>query len=259
MQERFSDTDIREALRRHYAALPSLSDDFNDKLFAALNRKKRQRKMRRLIIWPSIAAAATVALLLTLLPASEPQHNAVIAQMQPEAVNQSPVAAHPDDSAEPAPVAVPHEAGKSDNDAHVMDIPVESKNIVNNKVNQQGNNGSSSLQGGELPAVAESPEGDESPTVDLQETNSGTLSDNTQLLLASNSNGDHATEELEEEIPVYSEADLPITNMENYLYSKDELKKIEQLRKERLIADIKSTVERARYRLEEIEKSFAQN
>ncbi|MDO4951181.1 MAG: hypothetical protein Q4E49_03885, partial [Bacteroidales bacterium] len=102
--------------------------------------------------------------------------------------------------------------------------------------------------------------GDESPTVDLQETNSGTLSDNTQLLLASNSNEDHATEEQEEEeMPVYSEADLPITNMENYLYSKDELKKIEQLRKERLIADIKSTVERARYRLEEIEKSFAQN
>ena len=112
MQEKFSDTDIREALRRHFAAMPPLSDDFNDKLFAALNRKKRQRKMRRLIIWPSIAAAATVALLLTLLPASEPQHNAVIAQMQPEAVNQSPVAAHPEDSAEPAPVAVPHKVEK---------------------------------------------------------------------------------------------------------------------------------------------------
>ncbi len=112
MQEKFSDTDIREALRRHFAAMPPLSDDFNDKLFAALNRKKRQRKMRRLIIWPSIAAAATVALLLTLLPASEPQHNAVIAQVQPKVVNQSPVAAHPEGSVEPAPVAVPHKVEK---------------------------------------------------------------------------------------------------------------------------------------------------
>ena len=110
MQEKFSDTDIREALRRHFAAMPPLSDDFNDKLFAALNRKKRQRKMRRLIIWPSIAAAATVALLLTLLPASEPQHNAVIAQVQPEVANQSPKAAQPETSEEPAPVAIPHKA-----------------------------------------------------------------------------------------------------------------------------------------------------
>lgn len=112
MQEKFSDTDIREALRRHFAAMPPLSDDFNDKLFAALNRKKRQRKMRRLIIWPSIAAAATVALLLTLLPVSEPQHNAVIAQVQPKVVNQSPVAAHPEDSVEPAPVVVSHKVEK---------------------------------------------------------------------------------------------------------------------------------------------------
>lgn len=82
MQEKFSDTDIREALRRHFAAMPPLSDDFNDKLFAALNRKKRQRKMRRLIIWPSIAAAATVALLLTLLPASEPQDRPQLAKVQ---------------------------------------------------------------------------------------------------------------------------------------------------------------------------------
>ena len=49
-------------------------------------------------------------LLLTLLPASEPQHNAVIAQVQPKVVNQSPVAAHPEESVEPAPVAIPHKA-----------------------------------------------------------------------------------------------------------------------------------------------------
>lgn len=82
MQEKFSDTDIREALRRHFAAMPPLSDDFNDKLFAALNRKKRQRKVRCLIIWPSIAAAATVALLLTLFPTSEPQDRPQLAKVQ---------------------------------------------------------------------------------------------------------------------------------------------------------------------------------
>ena len=142
-----------------------------------------------------------------------------------------------------------------------MDIPVESKNMVNNnnKVNQKGNNGSSSLQGGELPAVAESPEGDESPTVDLQETNSGTLSADTQLLLASNSNEDHATEEQEEEMPVYSEADLPIIDMDNYLLTQEEEHKIENLYKQRLIAEITNTVAASRNKLKQIEMAFAQN
>lgn len=249
----FTENDIRNVLQRKYSKMPPLSQDFSQRLFEAWEQQCRRRKAIRLYSFMGIAAAAaTVVLLLTVNIGNPANSNMVAHHTTLEALVES----------KPQPVIVSQgtTTGKSDNDAHVMDIPVESKNIVNNKVNQQGNNGSSSLQGGELPAVAESPEGDESPTVDLQETNSGTLSDNTQLLLASNSNEDHATEEQEEEeMPVYSEADLPITNMENYLYSKDELKKIEQLRKERLIADIKSTVERARYRLEEIEKSFAQN
>ena len=248
----FTENDIRNVLQRKYSKMPPLSQDFSQRLFEAWEQQCRRRKAIRLYSFMGIAAAAaTVVLLLTVNIGNPANSNMVAHHTTLEALVEG----------KPQPVIVSQgtTTGKSDNDAHVMDSPVESKNIVNNKVNQQGNNGSSSLQGGELPAVAESPEGDESPTVDLQETNSGTLSDNTQLLLASNSNEDHATEEQEEEMPVYSEADLPITNMENYLYSKDELKKIEQLRKERLIADIKSTVERARYRLEEIEKSFAQN
>ena len=248
----FTENDIRNVLQRKYSKMPPLSQDFSQRLFEAWEQQCRRRKAIRLYSFMGIAAAAaTVVLLLTVNIGNPANSNMVAHHTTLEALVEG----------KPQPVIVSQgtTTGKSDNDAHVMDIPAESKNIVNNKVNQQGNNGSSSLQGGELPAVAESPEGDESPTVDLQETNSGTLSDNTQLLLASNSNEDHATEEQEEEMPVYSEADLPITNMENYLYSKDELKKIEQLRKERLIADIKSTVERARYRLEEIEKSFAQN
>ncbi len=245
----FTENDIRNVLQRKYSKMPPLSQDFSQRLFEAWEQQCRRRKAIRLYSFMGIAAAAaTVVLLLTVNIGNPANSNMVAHHTTLEALVEG----------KPQPVIVSQgtTTGKSDNDAHVMDIPVESKNIVNNKVNQQGNNGSSSLQGGELPAVAESPEGDESPTVDLQETNSGTLSDNTQLLLASNSNEDHATEEQEEEMPVYSEADLPITNMENYLYSKDELKKIEQLRKERLIADIKSTVERARYRLEEFEKSF---
>ena len=248
----FTENDIRNVLQRKYSKMPPLSQDFSQRLFEAWEQQCRRRKAIRLYSFMGIAAAAaTVVLLLTVNIGNPANSNMVAHHTTLEALVEG----------KPQPVIVSQgtTTGKSDNDAHVMDSPVESKNIVNNKVNQQGNNGSSSLQGGELPAVAESPEGDESPTVDLHETNSGTLSDNTQLLLASNSNEDHATEEQEEEMPVYSEADLPITNMENYLYSKDELKKIEQLRKERLIADIKSTVERARYRLEEIEKSFAQN
>ena len=248
----FTENDIRNVLQRKYSKMPPLSQDFSQRLFEAWEQQCRRRKAIRLYSFMGIAAAAaTVVLLLTVNIGNPANSNMVAHHTTLEALVEG----------KPQPVIVSQgtTTGKSDNDAHVIDIPVESKNIVNNnnKVNQKGNNGSSSLQGGELPAVAESPEGDESPTVDLQESNSGTLSADTQLLLASNSNEDHATEEQEEEMPVYSEADLPIINMENYLYSKDELKKIEQLRKERLIADIKSTVERARYRLEEIEKSFA--
>lgn len=117
----FKDSAIREMLRRRHAAVPPLSDDFEEKLFSAYEQRKKEQlaltshtrvphSRRHLILWPSIAAAATVALLLTLLPASEPQHNAVIAQVQPEVANQSPKAAQPETSEEPAPVAIPHKA-----------------------------------------------------------------------------------------------------------------------------------------------------
>ena len=238
----FTENDIRNVLQRKYSKMPPLSQDFSQRLFEAWEQQCRRRKAIRLYSFMGIAAAAATVVLLLTVNIGNPANNNMVA-------HHTTLEALVEDKPQPVIVSQGTTTGKSDNDAHVMDIPVESKNIVNNnnKVNQKGNNGNSSLQGGEL------------PTVDLQESNSGTLSADTQLLLASNSNEDHATEEQEEEMPVYSEADLPIINMENYLYSKDELKKIEQLRKERLIADIKSTVERARYRLEEIEKSFALN
>lgn len=248
----FTENDIRNVLQRKYSKMPPLSQDFSQRLFEAWEQQCRRRKAIRLYSFMGIAAAAaTVVLLLTVNIGNPANSNMVAHHTTLEALVEG----------KPQPVIVSQgtTTGKSDNDAHVMDIPVESKNIVNNMVNQKGNNGSSSLQGGELPAVAESPEGDESPTVDLQETNSGTLSADTQLLLASNSNEDHATEELEEEMPVYSEADLPIINMDNFLLTQKEEHKIENLYKQRLIAEITNTVAASRNKLKQIEMAFAQN
>lgn len=248
----FTENDIRNVLQRKYSKMPPLSQDFSQRLFEAWEQQCRRRKAIRLYSFMGIAAAAaTVVLLLTVNIGNPANSNMVAHHTTLEALVEG----------KPQPVIVSQgtTTGKSDNDAHVMDIPVESKNIVNNKVNQQGKNGSSSLQGGELPAVAESPEGDESPTVDLQETNSGTLSADTQLLLASNSNEDHATEEQEEEMPVYSEADLPIIDMDNYLLTQEEEHKIENLYKQRLIAEITNTVAASRNKLKQIEMAFAQN
>ena len=173
----FTENDIRNVLQRKYSKMPPLSQDFSQRLFEAWEQQCRRRKAIRLYSFMGIAAAAaTVVLLLTVNIGNPANSNMVAHHTTLEALVEG----------KPQPVIVSQgtTTGKSDNDAHVMDIPVESKNIVNNKVNQQGNNGSSSLQGGELPAVAESPEGDESPTVDLQETNSGTLSDNTQRTIS---------------------------------------------------------------------------
>lgn len=248
----FTENDIRNVLQRKYSKMPPLSQDFSQRLFEAWEQQCRRRKAIRLYSFMGIAAAAaTVVLLLTVNIGNPANSNMVAHHTTLEALVEG----------KPQPVIVSQgtTTGKSDNDAHVMDIPVESKNMVNNIVNKKGNNGSSSLQGGELPAVAESPEGDESPTVDLQESNSGTLSADTQLLLASNSNEDHTTEELEEEMPVYNEADLPIINMDNYLLTQKEEHKIENLYKQRLIAEITNTVSASRNKLKQIEMAFAQN
>ena len=83
----FKDPAIREMLRRKHAAVPPLSDNFEEKLFAAYEQRKKEQlaltshtrvphSRRHLILWPSIAAAATVALLLTFrmfLPLPEPE------------------------------------------------------------------------------------------------------------------------------------------------------------------------------------------
>lgn len=67
MREEFKDSNIREALRRRHAALPPLPEDFDDRLFAALERKGKRRSIRRMILWPSVAAAAAAVVLLLAL------------------------------------------------------------------------------------------------------------------------------------------------------------------------------------------------
>lgn len=85
----FKDSAIREMLRRRHAAVPPLSDDFEEKLFAAYEQRKRlqkRRNVRRLILWPSIAAAATVALLLTLCFIRQPVNESQMAQLPTSSV-----------------------------------------------------------------------------------------------------------------------------------------------------------------------------
>ena len=84
----FKDPAIREMLRRRHAAVPPLSDSFEEKLFAAYERQQRQHKMRRLIIWPSIATAAAAAVLLLMLHfAKQPVSTTQLAKTQPPSVN----------------------------------------------------------------------------------------------------------------------------------------------------------------------------
>ena len=64
----FKDQNIREALRRIQATLPPPSEDFDERVLAAYANQQLQRRRsrtRRLIFWPSIAAAAVGVLLLT--------------------------------------------------------------------------------------------------------------------------------------------------------------------------------------------------
>lgn len=58
----FKDTDLREALRRIYSDPPQLPADFAQQLHEAALKQQRSRRVRRLIFWPSIAAAACIAI-----------------------------------------------------------------------------------------------------------------------------------------------------------------------------------------------------
>ena len=65
-EKQFTEEEIREVLQRRYSSMPALSGDFCERVLAAHERQQRRGKVRRLILWPSIAAAAAVALLLVL-------------------------------------------------------------------------------------------------------------------------------------------------------------------------------------------------
>ena len=99
----FKDPAIREMLRRRHAAVPPLSDDFEEKLFAAYEQRKqlqKRRNVRRLILWPSIAAAATVALLLVLHIAKQPTNTMQLAKTQLPSIN---IISSPKEPTSPAP------------------------------------------------------------------------------------------------------------------------------------------------------------
>jgi len=94
----FKDSAIREMLRRRHAAVPPLSDSFEEKLFSAYEQRKKEQlaltshtrvphSRRHLILWPSIAAAATVALLLTLHFTRQPVSESQMAQVPTPSVN----------------------------------------------------------------------------------------------------------------------------------------------------------------------------
>lgn len=62
----YKDTDLREALRRKYSDTPQLSADFSERLMQRIEQEK-QPKRRRVWLYSGIAAAAaSVALLLTI-------------------------------------------------------------------------------------------------------------------------------------------------------------------------------------------------
>lgn len=94
----FKDSAIREMLRRRHTAVPPLSEDFEEKLFSAYEQRKKEQlaltshtrvphSRRHLILWPSIAAAATVALLLTLHFTRQPVSESQMAQVPTPSVN----------------------------------------------------------------------------------------------------------------------------------------------------------------------------
>ena len=60
------DTDLREALRRRYANTPQLPEDFADRLMQRIDEKGKKPKRRILWLYPAIAVAASMLLLVTL-------------------------------------------------------------------------------------------------------------------------------------------------------------------------------------------------
>jgi hypothetical protein len=120
----FKDSAIREMLRRRHAAVPPLSDDFEEKLFSAYEQRKKEQlaltshtrvphSRRHLILWPSIAAAATVALLLTLHFTRQPVGESQMAQLPTSSVKDITA---PIEKASPAPIlseASPKEGHKT--------------------------------------------------------------------------------------------------------------------------------------------------
>ena len=244
----FKDTDLREALRRIYSDPPQLPAEFAQQLHEAALKQQRSRRVRRLIFWPSIAAAACIAIAFLL---GNGVTNPPNLESQVTNIKHQTSDIKPQTNTAPIAVGTPPEREETASTTQDMVNKIKEKKSYFASIEEE----QPTVQGA-YDYIAETSE----PHDTIMQ---GISSPSKIEGVSAEQTGEYENlaeeAEPEEDMPIYNEADLPITNMENYLYTKDELKKIEQLRKDRLIADIKSTVERARYRLEEIEKSFAQN
>ena len=242
----FKDTAIREALRRRHAAVPPLPDDFDEKVLAAYERQKKEQHSRlKLILWPSIAAAACIAIAFLL---GNGVTNPSNLESQVTNIKHQTSNIEPQTNTAPIAVGTPPEREETASTTQDMVNKIKEKKSYFALIEEE----QPTVQGA-YDYIAETSE----PHDTIMQ---GISSPSKIEGVSAEQTGEYENlaeeAEPEEDMPIYNEADLPITNMENYLYTKDELKKIEQLRKDRFIADIKSTVERARYRLEEFEKSF---
>ena len=149
----FRDTGLREALRRRQAAMPPLPDDFDARVLAACERRQRHRNVRRLIVWPSIAAAACVAIAFVLGggPLGQEEKGSPVAMTKKMGVPaDKPVA--------PAAAGV---SPKGEDPASVT------QQLVNNK---RGHKASPPLRGEEPPAVAGTHDAGSDPAPATQET-----------------------------------------------------------------------------------------
>lgn len=61
MQEIINEKELHEALRQLFPDPPQLPADFAQRVYEAAQRQRRRRNLRRIVLWPSMAAAACIA------------------------------------------------------------------------------------------------------------------------------------------------------------------------------------------------------
>ena len=278
MQETFKDTAIREALRRIHANVPPLSDDFDEKLFAKLEQRRRQRRIRRLVLWPSIAAAAVAACIAIAfvfgkgvtnkntnegdfagtkkesVPAPAVTTPATSANINtakaPKSVNKLGEMVAPISREEMEPPAVAEDVHEEKRESAPVPLTTRKINIYElQRIAFESKDQALQEQIANLHIV------DNSGVEGASRAASLTTQD-TEPQLAEN--GEKQIAEPEEEMQEYNDADLPITNPENLILTEEDIQKLRQIKRQCFIAEIRSTLVIARIKLERTEKIFVQ-